>query len=75
MNCQVIDTYTDKVVFEGDADACRKYICDRANYHRADGSAFVRNWIDNGNLYWDVGNVYIFNDPAQADWIAKLSAK
>lgn len=63
MTYTVYTAYDRSVAFEGSADECRKFICKSANYHYPSGGAFIRNWIEDGDLYWDVGAVYIFNDP------------
>ena len=56
----VYDAFTRRIVFEGTADECLKWIMDQA-FTMDDGRKIFRTWEENGEMVYDVGNVYIFN--------------
>ena len=56
----VYEYYTHRVAFEGTVDECWKWIMDQA-FTMDDGRKIFRTWEENGEMVYDVGNVYIFN--------------
>ena len=56
----VYEAYNRRVAFEGTADECWKWIMDQA-FTMGDGRKIYRTWQENGDTYYDVGSVYIFN--------------
>lgn len=57
---EVYEAYTRRVVFRGSAEECEKWILDQGDHFGE--RTIYRTWIDeNGDIYWDVGRVYIFN--------------
>ena len=56
----VYKAYNRRVAFEGTADECLKWIMDQA-FTMDDGRKIYRTWQENGDTYYDVGYVYIFN--------------
>lgn len=61
MNCKVYSAYDRRVVFEGTAEECRKYIFSQAETKLSDGRVICRYWTMDGDMYWDVGPVFICN--------------
>lgn len=56
----VYEALTRRIVFEGTTDECLKWIMDQA-FTFEDGRKFYRTWQENGDCYYDVGTVYVFN--------------
>ena len=56
----VYKAYNRRVAFEGTADECWKWIMDQA-FTMDDGRKIYRTWQENGDTYYDVGTIYIFN--------------
>lgn len=56
----VYEAFTRRVAFEGTTDECWKWIMDQA-FTMDDGRKIFRTWQENGDTYYDVGHVYIFN--------------
>ena len=56
----VYDAFTRRIVFEGTVDECLKWIMDQA-FTFEDGRKLYRTWQENGDCYYDVGTVYVFN--------------
>ena len=54
--------YDRRVVFEGTAEECREYIFSQAETVLSNGKIIYRQWTMNGDTYWDVGPVFIFNE-------------
>lgn len=51
--------YTREVAFEGSAEECWNWIISQADHF---GDRYIyRTWTENGDTYYDVGSVYIFN--------------
>lgn len=57
----VYSAYDRRVVFEGTAEECREYIMNQAETVLSDGRVIFRQWTMDGDTYWDVGPVFIFN--------------
>jgi hypothetical protein len=57
----VYSAYDRRVVFEGTAEECREYIMSQAETVLDDGRVICRLWTMDGDNYWDVGPVFIFN--------------
>jgi hypothetical protein len=57
----VYSAYDRRVVFEGTAEECREYIMNQAETVMDDGRVICRLWTMDGDNYWDVGPVFIFN--------------
>ena len=56
----VYDAFTRRIVFEGTVDECLTWIMDQA-FTFEDGRKLYRTWQENGDCYYDVGTVYVFN--------------
>ena len=61
MKKTVYEAFSRRVVFEGTAKECWKWILDQG-YKMPDGRILYRMWIEDGNRFIDVGRVYIFNE-------------
>ena len=57
----VYSAFDRRVVFEGTAEECREYIMSQAETKLSDGRVICRLWTMDGDNYWDVGPVFIFN--------------
>jgi hypothetical protein len=57
----VYSAFDRRVVFEGTAEECREYIMSQAETVLDDGRVICRLWTVDGDNYWDVGPVFIFN--------------
>lgn len=57
----VYSAFDRRVVFEGTAEECRDYIFSQAETKLSDGRIIFRQWKMDGDNYWDVGPVFIFN--------------
>jgi hypothetical protein len=57
----VYSAFDRRVVFEGTAEECREYIMSQAETVLDDGRVICRLWKMDGDNYWDVGPVFIFN--------------
>lgn len=51
--------YDRQVAFEGTYKECMRWMMDQADCF--DGKRFFRTWRLDGDTYYDVGRVYIFN--------------
>lgn len=56
----VYEALTRRIVFEGTADECLEWILNQA-FTFEDGRKLYRTWQENGDCYYDVGTVYVFN--------------
>ena len=61
MKNTVYEAFTRRVVFEGTAKECWKWILDQG-YKMDDGRILYRTWTDDGDRFIDVGKVFIFNE-------------
>lgn len=57
----VYSAFNRRVVFEGTAEECHEYIFSQAETKLSDGRVIFRQWKMDGDNYWDVGPVFIFN--------------
>ena len=58
----VYSAYKRVAVFEGTTEECREYIFSQAETKLSDGNIIYRQWTMDGDTYWDVGPVFIFNE-------------
>ena len=58
----VYSAYDRRVVFEGSAAECKAWIMNQAETRLSDGRVLCRYWTMDGDTYWDVGPVFIFNE-------------
>lgn len=56
----VYEAYTRRVAFEGTKDECLKFMFDQAD-DLGNGRKIYRTWTVDGDTFYDVGRVYIFN--------------
>lgn len=59
MDYQVYSAYDRRVVFEGSKADCWRWLM--AQGEVINGAIYYRTWTENGDTYYDMGTVYIFN--------------
>ena len=60
MDYQVYSAYDRRVVFSGSKTDCWNWLM--AQGEKINGVVYYRTWAENGDTYYDMGTVYIFNE-------------
>lgn len=56
----VYDAYTHQISFEGSPRECTQWLLNQGD--TVGDRLIYRTWTENGNTYYDFGNLFIYND-------------